>query len=36
MDESIFAQNVYLKSPNGTGYKLTVGNDGTVKAEAIE
>ena len=35
MDESIYAQNVFLKAPNGTGYKLTVGNDGTVRAEAV-
>lgn len=36
IEESIYAQNVYLSSPNGTGYKITVADDGTLSAEVIE
>lgn len=36
MDESIYAQNVFLKSPDGTGYKITVNNSGALLAEKAE
>lgn len=35
LDESLYAQNLMLTSPNGTNFKLTIGNDGTLSAEQI-
>ena len=36
IDESVYAQNVFLKSPNGTGFRLVVNNDGTLGTEPME
>lgn len=36
LDESIYAQNTFLKSPNGTGFRLIVNDDGTLATEPME
>lgn len=35
LDESIYAQSVFLKSPNGTAYKLKISDSGAISAEKI-
>ena len=36
LDESIYAKNTFLVSPNGTGFRLIVNNDGTLGTELME
>ena len=36
LDESIYAQNTFLVSPNGTGFRLIVNDDGTLGTELME
>jgi len=36
LDESIYAQNLMLTSPNGTNYKLTISDTGVISATPID